>query len=127
MQWMTRPAAAYTPLLLFVLLATSQCTAAQTSTVGQLHSDLAQPAADNKAVDGVVDVASLVCQPQVATPIAVPLQPVVISNSSWHAPALTPELASEARIRQQRERARTVRMAERAFYFGIDADNDALK
>ncbi|TLS67615.1 hypothetical protein FEF65_06800 [Mariprofundus erugo] len=124
------PAAAYTPLLLLVVLLTSaQCTSAQTSAARDTEADLPQSAGTSERNSDVADAPSPVWQPQLAaaTPMPVPLQPVVIINNSWHAPALTPDLAREARIQQQRERARTVRMAERAFYFGIDADNNALK
>ena len=43
----------------------------------------------------------------------------------WHAPLLSPAAARAAQ--QAREARRARRMADRAFYFGIDVDNDALK
>ncbi|EAU56200.1 hypothetical protein [Mariprofundus ferrooxydans] len=43
----------------------------------------------------------------------------------WHPPLLTPAVARAAQQAREAQRAR--RMADRAFYFGIDADNDALK
>lgn len=43
----------------------------------------------------------------------------------WHAPLLSPAVARAAQ--QEREAQRARRMADRAFYFGLDVDNDALK
>lgn len=45
--------------------------------------------------------------------------------SRWHTPLLTPTVARA--VHQEREARRARRMADRAFYFGVDADNDALK
>jgi len=46
-------------------------------------------------------------------------------DNSWHAPALTPALADAAKL--EREARHAQRMADRAFYFGVDADNNALE
>ncbi len=50
-----------------------------------------------------------------------------ISNRTWHAPALTPVAAALAIAEQKRRAKLAKRMAERAFYFGYDTNNDALK
>jgi len=49
------------------------------------------------------------------------------SASDWHTPLLTPAVARAGKLLRQRQIRRAQRMADRAFYFGIDADNDALK
>jgi hypothetical protein len=50
-----------------------------------------------------------------------------ISRLTWHAPALTPVAAALAIAEQQRRARLAKRMADRAFYFGYDTNNDALK
>jgi len=49
------------------------------------------------------------------------------SKRTWHAPALTPALAALALTEQKRKARLAKRMADRAFYFGYDTNNDALK
>ncbi len=53
----------------------------------------------------------------------------IIEHSSlvWHAPALTPKALALAVAEQQRKARLAKRMADRAFYFGYDTNNDALK
>jgi len=46
---------------------------------------------------------------------------------AWRAPALTPAAAAQAIAERKRQAALAKRMADRAFYFGYDANNDALK
>jgi len=50
-----------------------------------------------------------------------------VSAISWHTPLLTPAVARAGKQLRQHQARRAQRMADRAFYFGIDADNDALK
>lgn len=50
-----------------------------------------------------------------------------ISTLAWHPPALTPAASALAIAEKKRQARLAKRMAERAFYFGYDANNDALK
>ena len=50
-----------------------------------------------------------------------------VSRLAWHAPSLTPVAAKLAIAEQKRKARLAKRMADRAFYFGYDTNNDALK
>jgi len=60
-------------------------------------------------------------------PLWVRMTRVDISHLAWHAPALTPKAAAQAIAEQKRKARLAKRMADRAFYFGYDTNNDALK
>jgi len=49
------------------------------------------------------------------------------SRQDWHAPSLTPASVRIAYLKRERGVRRAQRMADRAFYFGVDVDNNALK
>jgi len=51
------------------------------------------------------------------------------SPHNWHPPTLTPELVASIKRKREHEQAMALakRMADRAFYFGIDTNNDALE
>jgi len=50
-----------------------------------------------------------------------------MSKFTWHAPALTPAAVARAMAEHKRRARLARRMADRAFYFGYDTNNDALK
>jgi len=54
-------------------------------------------------------------------------QPIHATRAVWHAPALTPGIAAELRAQRKRNARLAKKMADRAFYFGYDTNNDALK
>jgi len=62
-----------------------------------------------------------------SAPLWLHSQPTHASKSTWHTPALTPAMAAELRAERKRNARLAKKMADRAFYFGYDTNNDALK
>jgi len=55
------------------------------------------------------------------------LQFINRGRSKWHSPSLTPMVIAEILAEKKRAEKLSKRMADRAFYFGYDTNDDALE
>jgi len=55
------------------------------------------------------------------------IQYINTAHSTWHTPTLTPQIAAQVLADQKETNHIAERMADRAFYFGYDTNDDALE